>query len=464
MKTIFLQIPRILFEPLAIFALFGIATALYLGWKKRDALWNFISLALLFMILWRSAISLISSRYASVLLYPTILFAVYFLYRLPALSNRISSFPQRFRPHIPLCLLVILIIACLGKSLHYNPYRYVLSCSALVAADAVNYSRPWLLTEKSGRISQYEYYARIPGIERDLRKDGRIDYSKIIAVLEEYKLQKDVIYLCLNEPADAPAISAEELHLPKKNWQFLGAEYHNRRRKKVTRVYRYLPGLFSRKIQKINEMSAATSYPAESLLENGDFKTFYPEHASIYPFTQKMFVERGIAVPDVLKEKNLPQLWKIRAGIGFVKGTSCNIRYDEHALLMETNNLISIWHDRKFPAARYLLQFCFSAEKGTRYDIVLYLYHADGKWGTHRFLGCLPVEETGKYVKTIAIDPAMIAPYQSFCIALVLHRGKIRWHYVALLDRICTNAEKISIGKEQTRLFSGSQEGRRTER
>ena len=76
MTAVFFRlIPRILFEPVAVAAVLGIITALIYSWKKRNNLFWFVACSVVFMIGWRLVIHIISSRYASILIYPAIIFA-----------------------------------------------------------------------------------------------------------------------------------------------------------------------------------------------------------------------------------------------------------------------------------------------------------------------------------------------------------------------------------------------------
>ena len=68
MMIISQSIPGLLFEPIAVAALLGLAVAAVMYWKRHERFYWIFAVAIVFMISWRTAIEIISGRYAAILI------------------------------------------------------------------------------------------------------------------------------------------------------------------------------------------------------------------------------------------------------------------------------------------------------------------------------------------------------------------------------------------------------------
>ena len=242
-EILFESIPKVLFEPIAVGAAFGLLIALVVCWKKHTPLYWIIIITVLFMIGWRMAIRIISSRYASILLYPGIVATAYFCFQLENLSKFLPKIPGKISRLLPWMFLVGLSIASLVKVLHYNPYEdYVRYNCSVAKKDAMCFSHPLAITPQD-ESRRFRYYSDIKTIgSYALDFPGNIpDVSVIRSFLNRYSKQCDALYFFLDESASSPPLNAATLHVSSDQWKLLSQQYHNRRKKKQLRLYRYLP-------------------------------------------------------------------------------------------------------------------------------------------------------------------------------------------------------------------------------
>lgn len=147
-EVFFKLIPQILFEPIAVGALLGLFTALIFFWKKHGKFYWIVTVSIVFMLGWRLAIQIVSTRYASLLIYPAVIFCVYFCFKLEDLCKLIPKFPEKLRRIVPWLFLIGLSIASLVKTLHCNPYEnYIRSNCSAAKQDAVKFARPLALAD-----------------------------------------------------------------------------------------------------------------------------------------------------------------------------------------------------------------------------------------------------------------------------------------------------------------------------
>ena len=244
MTEIFFQlIPQILYEPIAVGAFLGLFTACIFFWKKHSGFYWLVIVSIIFMFSWRLAIHIISSRYASILIYPALIFCVYFCFKLEELCKLIPKFPDRFRHLVPWLFIIGLSIASLVKALHYNPYEpYIRYNCSVVKKDAAAFSRPLAIVDLR-EFRRYRYYSGLQtlGAASLDFPDDTVDVSVIKSLLNSYSRQYDALYFFIVELSSNEPLTGTALGLPPENWKLLSWQYHNRRKKKQLRVYRYLP-------------------------------------------------------------------------------------------------------------------------------------------------------------------------------------------------------------------------------
>ena len=242
-EVFFKLIPQILFEPIAVGALLGLFTALIFFWKKHGIFYWIVTVSIIFMLGWRLAIQIVSTRYASILIYPAVIFCVYFCFKLEDLCKLIPKFPERLRRMVPWLFLIGLSIASLVKTLHYNPYEnYIRSNCSAAKQDAAQFARPLALADPR-EVRRYHYYSGVKTLEApalDFPGDT-VNPAVIKSFLTRYSPQCDVLYLFIVELSSNEPLTGAALGIPPENWKLLSCHYQNRRKKKQLRLYRYLP-------------------------------------------------------------------------------------------------------------------------------------------------------------------------------------------------------------------------------
>ncbi len=187
-EVLFGKIPQILFEPIAVCGVLGLVLAFILQRKqKSDFLW-FAAVSILFMIVWRVVIQIVSSRYAVLLLYPATIGTVYLCFKVPEFLKFI---PEKWRKFLPYCLTAVLVLVCIGKDLRVNPYDdYLIRCGTYLRENSAPDEVVLCYADAVTRIEYYsgrkiiELYPKedtVPEIERAVQKrvpDWLVLYGK----------------------------------------------------------------------------------------------------------------------------------------------------------------------------------------------------------------------------------------------------------------------------------------------
>ena len=242
MTAVFFRlIPRILFEPVAVAAVLGIITALIYSWKKRNNLFWFVACSVVFMIGWRLVIHIISSRYASILIYPAIIFGVYFCFQLEDILKLVPKVPEKVRRIVPWLFIIGLSIACIVKILHVNPYAdYIPYNCAVVKQDAVKFANPVILAEPDNK-RRYQYYSGLKVIPLEELESGAVDETRMRMLLPYHGKKFDAVYVFVDERSGDLPLTSTVFAFADGECRLLSWQDHNRRKKKQLRVYRYLP-------------------------------------------------------------------------------------------------------------------------------------------------------------------------------------------------------------------------------
>ena len=200
-EVFFKLIPQILFEPIAVGALLGLFTALIFFWKKHGKFYWIVTVSIVFMLGWRLAIQIVSTRYASILIYPAVIFCVYFCFQLEDLCKLIPKFPERLRRMVPWLFLIGLSIASLVKAFHYNPYEnYIRSNCSTAKQDAAKFARPLALADPR-EVRRYHYYSGVKTLGAPALDfpGNTVNPAVIKSFLTRYSPQCDVLYLFIVE-------------------------------------------------------------------------------------------------------------------------------------------------------------------------------------------------------------------------------------------------------------------------
>jgi hypothetical protein len=244
LEVFFKDIPSIVFEPIAVFGWAGLLTALYLYRKERSTLYLTVIFSLAFMILWRCAIQIVSSRYAEILIFPMTVAAAFFIFQLENIRKIFPALPEKYIKYLPLCLVAILTVICIIKNLNYNSYTPIMDAVQVVKEDKSTGKLVIYAMEKD-RARQIEYYS---GEKVCVLKPFPEDYSnkltpelcrKIIAEATAKK-SAETVYIFVTTSAQSPIVTAGELGLKDASWQLITEQYFNGKKKKALRVYKYI--------------------------------------------------------------------------------------------------------------------------------------------------------------------------------------------------------------------------------
>lgn len=250
------KLPTIISLPVAIWGLLGLLLALFLYRKHRDrfSFWFFF-LGLAFMLAWRLAIRIVSSRYGLFLVIPCTIGASFLCFQIKDFCSFIPRFPQTLLKRIPLlCMIIFLVIQSWRIALR-DTHTTFLTVGRAVAEDVRTLQKenrisavPVGFCTHLDRIRQLSYYGEIsvtihPLFQPDMSPDDR--RSGILRIIHWLCLEKGIrrepLYFFIQEPSSAPLLTASGLGLPETSWQFIASEYRNSRKKAVFRAYRYLP-------------------------------------------------------------------------------------------------------------------------------------------------------------------------------------------------------------------------------
>ncbi|MBO5959230.1 MAG: hypothetical protein J6Q65_03820, partial [Lentisphaeria bacterium] len=218
-------------------------------WKKPfGKFYWLIAGTILYMILWRVAILIISSRYGAILIYPVVIATVFLCFKIvdliPARWKQVC--PDKVWRILPLILIVAFCIVSLAKSLRVNPYDPIQATTAAVRDDIRQNgaAKPYLLAD-CGRQRQYQYYSGCTAgeiCESLHARNKPLNEKMVCHIIRKFKQKGDVLYLFAMEKADTAPIQLKIGNKVDPDWTLLKQEYINRRQQYVLRVYRCRTG------------------------------------------------------------------------------------------------------------------------------------------------------------------------------------------------------------------------------
>ncbi len=427
----FVEISKVLHEPIAIASLVAIAFTLYLNWKNRSPFFIYISVTILLMIAWRVTIQIISSRYAAALIYPAVILVVYMFYVVIPLCGKIpylNKIPAKYYPWMSRALLVGILVPCIVKDFRFNYHAGFIQKSAqVIKLDARNYAYPGSLNF-CGESNRMEYYSGIDSIILSYTGSQIAPQEDINKYVNAYSYKYDVIYVVCNE------LTENSLKAPGKgDWEFLSSHYKNNRKKLRFSVYRYIVPA-SEPYRKI-DIAELNDYPSpQSLIQNGGF-----EQASPIIDDKPIRPQKQMGLPFFQKDDLLwPDHWSINGAAGFSASSSAEVEISEnsitgkYSLRLSAENLISIFETRLNPVGNYWVSVLVRGKVDARLALGIYVYSKGSEYLGLRFLRRLDVPTEDVYLYRIPITPEDIGPGNKFRICFMLRHGEIFLDEVAL--------------------------------
>ena len=313
---LFVKIPNLLFEPIAVGAFLGCIVALCIHRKKHCIFRWIITATIAFMLFWRLVLHslMLSSRYVSILLYFAIILAVWFCFNLK--PNNFARCRNRcfmlFCGRTTTYLLITgLVVASLIKTLKYDPYGdYSAKVSKSFSDEIVGKE---YLVFSQGEPDRIAYYS---GIDRKtiilLNNHNPPVNEQIKEIISRLKNFMDNLYFVLYLKQGEEEPNAEYLKVAPElgKWDCLHREYTSRQRNKECVLYRFIP---THPNIEIWEKDIPEITP-ENLCKNGDYEKtlsgkeleqrlayYRKNHASDFYFApERMFpVDWGLGIVNV---------------------------------------------------------------------------------------------------------------------------------------------------------------------
>lgn len=407
MLTALSNMNRVLFEPFWIVGLWGIILVLFCFREVRQTK-VFVPLfgCLAIGILWRLAIAIPSSRYASVLLYPAVIFTIVGIY-----GTRVPLFVARI-------IFIVIAAICLGKNFRFNEYsQHLQLAGAAIRKDSAAYRSPIVLDfcEEHSRLRYYTSFRTI-----HMRLNPKLPQElQIAANLRQFGFDHDVIYVVLKKKS-SDGLSAEQIAVPESQWKQLFSSSMDNRKKKYIFVYRYLILQKEYKtIRSVADISKNQALNAVSQLPNGDFSNTVNSPLSLeelLPFWYKM---KDIPPSENAKLKLTVGAWGLPALL--MTGT------EPIGLVRPAAELFSL-------ADEYFLQVAAAATPGSRFFIRISIYQQDGTMGK-AFSIIFEPESNEVRLYSIPILPVPEDSGAKFKISIGLENGEVFWYDLALSSK-----------------------------
>ena len=243
LEVFFKDIPSIVFEPIAICGWLGLFIALLIYRKERTVFYRTVIFSLAFMIIWRMAIQIISSRYAEILIFPMTIAAAFFIFQLENIRKILPQFPEKYVKYLPLGILIILTVICIGKNLSYNTYTPFMDVCGMIKADKTPGKRVLYVMDYD-RSRQVEYYT---GEKVHFLKPFPLDYDSVLTpewcrkVIKQSAAEDgaDIVYIFAVASRKEPVLTAGEIGVKDSAWELFAEKPLTRKKKKFFRVYRH---------------------------------------------------------------------------------------------------------------------------------------------------------------------------------------------------------------------------------
>ena len=314
LEYLFQEIPKMIFEPLAVTVLLWALLAFFFFRKRNKALFRFFTGAVLFMIAWRVACHsiMLSSRYAAFLIYPAVIFCACFTVKCAPFFRWVFKkfklqFPWRnaFCRFLPAAVLVGLSIGCLIRTFridHYSDYRRKAAFAYLKHRKAPG--EVHIAHDEFNRISWYTGHKRSEAYTIYL-PDNTPFFPKIKNTVQRLKNVPGEHYLFFFLNKGEPTPSPESMNFSKDHgsWQIIARYYTTKRKKKEFLVARYTPVC-----PNIREWKGPVPpMPKGNFHANSDFeKPFAEVHRKSHQISYRKNKIRGY---EDLNKRKLPHGW-----------------------------------------------------------------------------------------------------------------------------------------------------------
>lgn len=244
MLEILKAIDRILFLPITISSLTGIGI-LFIFRKKlpQAGKWIRLMITLVVIIGFLAVFQIGSSRYASILIFPALLFIAALLYYIPLFVRKYVSGAT----WISVIIFIVLYICCIGKNLHFSFHSsYPIAAGNAIKADIAAHSNlPAIVIGPRASSPRICYYAKISkAFQRFWEREWDtpdITRAERIEMIRRIGFDSGTIYIINPESKKENIISAADLGVSEEQWRPIFRQKTNRRGTKFLSIYRYFP-------------------------------------------------------------------------------------------------------------------------------------------------------------------------------------------------------------------------------
>ncbi|MBE6372430.1 MAG: hypothetical protein E7055_10215 [Lentisphaerae bacterium] len=307
---LFKSIPKMLFEPLAICTLIWIILALFIFRKRDKLLFWMVFASIVFMLSWRLCFRMKSSRYAAFLIYPSVIFTACFCLKTRTILHWVFQRLKWGKPLkyflckiFPALTVFGLAAACIGKTLHRNPYGNFLYD---VTQTYLKHSggKGCIHTQRSMRVAWY--------IGRSLKKEEELNSTQDEAALPFVRKAvakaqnipgNHYFFYYLNKGDPEPNSQTMKSELAGGEWKILDRRYVSSRKNRE-----FILALYKPVCPNIEEWSGKIpDQPQGNLYPGGDFETVLQgEKLKDY---LDLFKRNGITEYMSPTDRKLPSGW-----------------------------------------------------------------------------------------------------------------------------------------------------------
>ena len=236
-SVFFKDIPSIIFEPLAVIGVLGLIIALIIYRKERSVFYWTVIFALIFMIAWRVAIQIVSSRYAEILIFPATAAAAFFIFKLESLRKIFPALPEKFVRFLPCLCIAVLTIVSIGKNLKYDRSTTVIDTANAVKTDMTSDSGVYVIHPDWRWKVEYYLGRKVDFVKSEPADSNSASCQQIIA--DALKKSYRTVYIFVPAGVREPEISAADAGVDPSAWSISAQSYFNAKKSKIMRVYKY---------------------------------------------------------------------------------------------------------------------------------------------------------------------------------------------------------------------------------
>ena len=438
LSILFQSIPGVLYEPIAVGAVLGLVTAAIIYWKRRTPLYWLVGLSILFMIGWRLGIQIITGRYAAILIYPAIIATAYFCFQTEWLVKFIPKFPDKWRKIVPYLFVIGLGIASIAQTLHLNPYGdYIIRAAELMKKDANG--RDVHILAIDHEVHRLSYYTGIPTSNILYSGLSEEDYIKSIGdrVHKGGSLPATACYIVLFESVKYPKGYYLQNISPgiKKHLHYLGEFYHNRKKRRVTRIYRYdYAAHFKLSFRPVSQSNSPAKSKAEIHLT---FDKIYPATHQYYKNVIEHFRKHPSFKAPVLQD--FPIGWFVWGTAGYLPNANAELgtvktSEGKNVFRLKADNFISTYTNRMYPAKNWHIVMKVSGKKDTVFNFAAHCYNQTYGWRAFPYLPAARIQDDNSIYMYECTIPEGFYPTETKYIrpAIYLTKGELFVHSIEL--------------------------------